>query len=165
MTIARRFGSDIWNLERLMIYFNDELSAIESCKLVSSEKRPDYGKRSNNTDDFKSSCLQTSSENKVRICVYCKSGDHLASRCNSVTNVSTRKTILRKQGRCFVCLDTGHLMRNCQSKYTCNKCKKKHHISLCDANTSTSEVPEVQHNNFVSSYNGVLLQTASAYFF
>ena len=164
MTIARRFGSDIWNLERLMIYFNDELSAIESCKLVSSEKRPDSGKRSNNTGDFTSSCLQTSSENKVRICVYCKSGDHLASRCNSVTNVSTRKTILRKQGRCFVCLDTGHLMRNCQSKYTCNKCKKKHHISLCDANTSTSEVPEVQHNNFVSSYNGVLLQTASADF-
>ena len=53
-------------------------------------------------------------------------------------------------------------MRNCQSKYTCNKCKKKHHISLCDTNVSTSEVPEVQHNNFVSSYNGVLLQTASA---
>ena len=141
MTIARRFGSDIWNLERLMIYFNDELSAIESCKLVSSEKRPDSGKRSSNTGDFTSSCLQTSSENKVRICVYCKSGDHLASRCNSVTNVSTRKTILRKQGRCFVCLDTGHLMRNCQSKYTCNKCKKKHHISLCYPNTSTSEVP------------------------
>ena len=74
MTIAKRFGSDIWNLEKLMIYFNDELTAIESCKSVSHEKRPpDSGRRSNNNDDFTSSCLQTSSDNKVRICVYCKS--------------------------------------------------------------------------------------------
>ena len=93
-----------------MIYFNNELTAIESCKSVSQyEKRPpDSGRRSNNNNDFTSSCLQTSSDNKVRICVYCKSSDHLASRCNSVTNVSSKKTILSKQGRCFVCLPSRH---------------------------------------------------------
>lgn len=166
MTIARRFGSDIWTLERLMNFFNDELTAIENCKTpnaVSSEKSY-YDKRGNNGNDFTSSCLHgqfsnEESHSKARSCLFCNARDHLASRCNSVTNVVARKNILRKQGRCFVCLDTGHLMRNCQSKYSCKKCKKRHNISICDTNGNT---PEVQHNNFVSSYNGVLMQTASA---
>ena len=165
MTIARRFGSDIWTLERLMNFFNDELTAIENCKTVnavSSDEKPDSGKKGkNNNDLFTSSCLhgQFSKDSKVRSCLFCNDSDHFASRCNSVTNVIARKNILRKQGRCFVCLETGHLMKNCQSKYSCKKCKKKHHISICDSNHNTTEV---QHTNLVSSFNGVLLQTASA---
>ena len=34
MTIGRGFGSDVWSLERLMTYFNDELTAYENCKSV-----------------------------------------------------------------------------------------------------------------------------------
>jgi len=156
MTIARRFGSDIWTLERLMTFFNDELTAYENCKPVvksGSENRRKY------SDTFTANCLHGQNEQKrTRNCLFCNSSDHFASRCKSVTNVATRKDLLRKQGRCFVCLGTGHLGRDCPSNYICKKCNKKHHISIC----SGEDQKETYHNNFVSSSNGVLLQTASA---
>ncbi|XP_057308167.1 uncharacterized protein LOC130646050 [Hydractinia symbiolongicarpus] len=159
MIIARKFGSDIWTLERLMIFFNDELTAYENCKPV--VKPSAEGKMKRNDEFFTSSCLhrQNFLLNKSKSCLYCNGNDHLASRCRSVTEVVTRKELLRKQGRCFVCLATGHLGKNCPSNYSCRKCKHRHHISICSSDGSQAGA---HHNNFVSSYSGVLMQTASA---
>jgi len=161
MTIARRFGSDLWTLERLMKFFNDELTAYENCKTVIKSMSPE-GKGKSNKEFFTSSCLlrYSSDSNNINNCLYCNESGHFASRCTSVTNIATRRELLRKQGRCFVCLRTGHLGRNCPSRYSCRKCKKKHHISICETNDQSGGV--THHTNFVSSSNGVLLQTASA---
>ena len=39
--------------------------------------------------------------------------------CRIVTQPGARKQILLKAGRCFVCLCTGHVSRECHSKLTC----------------------------------------------
>ena len=52
-----------------------------------------------------------------------------------MTEVAARKAVLRRQRRCFLCLQTSHIVRNCTSKYRCKKCKGKHNISICESKT------------------------------
>ena len=66
-------------------------------------------------------------------CVYCSREGHSSSKCTNVSNYQSRKAILRRSKRCFICLDTGHIAKNCKSSYLCRKCKTgKHHISICE---------------------------------
>ncbi|XP_057302726.1 uncharacterized protein LOC130636893 [Hydractinia symbiolongicarpus] len=111
-------------------------------------------------------------------CSYCK-GSHNSNRCTVVTDVTARKQIIRAKNRCFNCLKSGHLVRNCNSKNTCFKCKGRHHISLCDAkgggernkNNNDGQVPHSQDDeqnqssnvNVVGCHNSTLLQTANAH--
>ena len=74
-----------------------------------------------------------------------------------ITEVEARRGLLRRYGRCFVCLRKGHMGRNCESSYECNKCSGRHHISLCENPAKHSIV-----NNYCTNKNNILLQTATA---
>ena len=63
-------------------------------------------------------------------CVYCGQA-HSSSKCRRVTDIKQRKDILRKNGRCYICIRRGHVARQCKFNYLCVKCSKKHHI--CDS--------------------------------
>ena len=46
--------------------------------------------------------------------------------------LSHARPFARRKGRCFICLDSGHVAKDCTSTYVCRKCKNgKHHISIC----------------------------------
>ena len=45
----------------------------------------------------------------------------------------TRKALVLKYGRCFLCLVKGHRASNCSSKIKCRNCNRTHHVALCDA--------------------------------
>ena len=51
-------------------------------------------------------------------CCYCQK-PHLSKDCRIVTHPGARKQILLKAGRCFVCLHTGHVSKDCRSKSKC----------------------------------------------
>ena len=54
----------------------------------------------------------------------------------NVVDVAARKSILLQKRLCFNC--TGpHNGNNCHSKITCQKCKQKHHTSICDSAPSS----------------------------
>ena len=89
-------------------------------------------------------------------CVFCRQ-QHPPWKCTKVTSIIARRAILRKYARCFVCLRNGHIARDCKSDYKCNKCTKKHHISICDAEERKVEKTS---NNFANNKNNVMLQTA-----
>ena len=55
---------------------------------------------------------------------------HFPDKCGVVTNIETRKVLLKSQG-CFNCTKKGHNFKKCRSKKTCFKCKEKHHTSIC----------------------------------
>ena len=64
--------------------------------------------------------------------------------------------MLRKSARCFVCLKKGHISKNCDSKYKCNTCSSRHHISIYDNPKETTAV------NVSTNKNSILQQTANA---
>ena len=45
------------------------------------------------------------------LCAYCK-GEHAHENCEIVKSVEERKDLLRKYGRCFICVSKGHISRN-----------------------------------------------------
>lgn len=61
---------------------------------------------------------------------------HTSNSCPTVSNVIARKDILRKNGRCFLCLKRNHLIKDCNSKSRCFKCHGRHHISICSKDTN-----------------------------
>ena len=87
-----------------------------------------------------------------------------------VTSAESRKQILRRKGRCYLCLKSGHLSRNCKSPVKCFKCQGAHHVAICDSfehavsgPEQVENVPNVSTSLYVDQYRGsVLLQTATA---
>ena len=63
-------------------------------------------------------------------CVYCGQG-HPSSSCNAVTDVAARKEVLRKAGRCYVCLRKHHISRECRLNLSCRRCRGRHHVTIC----------------------------------
>ena len=63
-------------------------------------------------------------------CSYCRQG-HSSVSYSIVTDVAQRKHILKKAGRCFVCLKRHHLSRNCRLPISCTRCNGRHHKSIC----------------------------------
>ena len=84
-----------------------------------------------------------------------------------MTNLQSRKDILKTKNRCFICLRPGHIAKNCRSSINCYHCKGKHHLAVCNTKFSEPEQnfqkKETLHSNSnvsVNSCASVLLQTA-----
>jgi hypothetical protein len=60
-------------------------------------------------------------------CVYCEESTHKGANCSKVKTREERKKILAQKGLCFNC--TGAQRK---SKLGCQKCKRRHHTSICD---------------------------------
>ena len=51
-------------------------------------------------------------------CVCCGQA-HLSSSCTVVTEVSAKREVLCRSGRCYICLKKHHIIRDCCSKTNC----------------------------------------------
>ena len=176
MIISRKFGGEVWTLDKVLGYFNSELRAQENCASPGSRKMAcsEYHKKG---DQYTTSGLFGATSQPK--CVYCSKAGHFSSKCQNVSNIQSYKAILRRNRGCFICLEAGHIAKNCKSSYTCKKCKTgKHHISICEAfSASQKDNPSEQENGknneqfnetdgFVGhascDRSGILLQTARA---
>ena len=81
-------------------------------------------------------------EGKMVNCVFCKK-EHYSAACERVASVAAHKDALLKEGRCFLCLATGHRASQCLSLRKCRKCGRRHHQAICNPppprNTTPSE--------------------------
>lgn len=99
---------------------------------------------------------------------------HFISKCDSFLKLSTNNRInaARKGNLCLNCLGRGHNISSCRSKYSCNRCNKKHHsllhidekVTPIDKNTNTS--PSTSNATVVthlasSEISQILLSTVS----
>ena len=80
--------------------------------------------------DGKATALHTWRADSQKRCAFCQE-NHEEDCCSKVTNLDTRKNIIRKYGRCFICIRKGHKAVECRSKIMCKKYNGKHHVSLC----------------------------------
>ena len=144
LLISRKFKDENWTLEELLKIYKEELCARERCKAVgggvNDERAPitgqtlftDGSSRRNSYPNIpehtRNSYPNTKQFSRPR-CVFC-GGDHRSGRCEIITEVLSRKEILRKQGRCYVCLQKAHTARNCKLEYKCFNCNGRHNRSI-----------------------------------
>ena len=138
LIISRKFKNEIWNLEDLLKYFKEELRVKENCLTFSPGNLANQGTVHKSSETREKHLPVTtasalfSQSNSHPVCVYCNQG-HPSSQCSQITDIKARKPILRQKGPCFLCTKSGHLAKSCPSNYTCRKCSRKHHISLCES--------------------------------
>ena len=147
IVISRKFGGSIWTLDLLLTYLNEELRAQENCTTSGGRK----SERSDESESLFSAFGLLSNTDKV-VCVFCKKS-HSSAKCRKVTNTRSRRDILIKEKRCFVCLARGHRSQGCREKYSCNRCNKRHHISICDEGKQRSEVDTTSTNQISTDAN------------
>ena len=167
MIISRKFSGNVWTLELMLKYFNEELQAKETCLPFKSTSNEKDKVKDKNRAGYTTSCLHSESyESKSQNCVYCLE-NHSLSQCKRVTNRQSRIDILKKSYRCFLCLKSGHALKTCSAKYICRKFNGKHHFSICDKGENrNSHAPQNDGPNsiaaFVDQSKSILLQTARA---
>ena len=133
LIITRHFKGGEWNLTELLETPKGEIEARERCSFVSHPTRgvqePKRGKGVPTAATLVSSA--SGQGRSIPTCTYC-GGSHASTNCLVVADVAARKNVLRKKGRCFVCLKGNHISRNCHSGLKCFKCGWRHHQSICE---------------------------------
>ena len=74
--------------------------------------------------------------------IFCR-GDHFNDMCHQYPNLNGREKRLSQQGRCFICLKSGHIMKDCTSsqiKSCCHSGQRGYHNRcLCPLKFSKHE--------------------------
>ncbi|KAH6939336.1 hypothetical protein HPB50_017273 [Hyalomma asiaticum] len=65
-------------------------------------------------------------------CLFCSSTKHRAEVCDDETNLTVKKQILTKDGRCFRWFKQGHMARDCWGRQKCDRCSRRHVTSMRD---------------------------------
>ena len=166
LIVARNLGKNEWNIDKLLCKFKLELEARERCNTIPECSSPKsfeskstrYRGRQPNSS---STLVSGKGPSLVPYCSYC-SKQHASASCSIVTDITARRAILRRKGNCFLCLRSGHIIKQCESQYKCQKCGGHHHISICEENAIKPPVPggkTSQQNESVGNHQSNQPQT------
>ena len=114
LEIYRGFDGAVWTLEGFLKGLNKELQAKESVLGCTKGERRKDNKSSYTVDGFHVQC--DGNREFTLKCVYCL-GRHSSAHCSKVTDVTSRRKILKRFSRCFICLKSGHIASICSSSY------------------------------------------------
>ena len=165
IAISQNLESQTWDLKEILSEFHKEFQLREQCLVNPKDVRPSNSFQRGEVLHSSLALYSESANNKQFSRVWCSfsNQNHQSSKCNVVTSAESSKQVLRKKGRCYVCLRSGHLSRNCKSPVKCFKCQGAHHVATCDGFEKVENVPNVSASLYVDQYRGsVLLQTATA---
>ena len=135
--VARNTTEDVWDIESILNVIQNEIEAREigeKIKAMSSNtepKRPQLPKIPT-TGSF---LVDSTPPLPTPTCVYCSEMHFSASR-PKITDMCSRKAILKRDKRCFTCLRKKHNSEQCDK--SCRKCNRKHHQSICPEQTINS---------------------------
>ena len=80
-------------------------------------------------------------EPRKPICLFCEK-DHWGDTCTEYDTLEECRNYFVEHKLCFNCEKKGHMANKCRSR-GCYKCTVKHHTSLCDYQSLTSDVTDV----------------------
>ena len=144
LQIARVTTRDVWDMDELFQVMKrevEERELSEGIKVYDLKKSEGVNRR---PPIPTASPLVVKEDNPSRIkCVYCR-GDHYSASCEKINAVPARNKILKKEGRCFLCLSNGHRVSHCNSNKQCRKCGRKHHQSICEPNPPVLGIQRLQ---------------------
>ena len=114
---SRKLEKENWNIEQFLSAINQEITARENFEYL----------KQNSFDSKEESKIFTTSslhaQARLKKCVFCKCEDYHSNQCRIITDIDTRREILKKGNICFTCLKPGHIKKSCRNKIKCFRCK------------------------------------------
>ena len=168
LQIARVSTRDVWDVNELLHVIKSEVEAREISDAVKVQDRRGHEAVSKRTVFPPTAAALVTRDSSHQIqCVYCKA-NHYSAACDKVKNCKSRRDILLKEGRCFLCLSIGHRASQCSTSRRCRQCNRRHHQSICEPPSLTESTPNSNQkdntDNTTTSVSRtkakVLLQTA-----
>ena len=164
LDISRTMPKGGWKIQDFVTKFRDDVTARESCFLMTSatidDESDDKGNRKQTTGALTTT---TTSKGAVK-CIFC-SASHYSDKCTVVTDPNERHDIAKNQKLCFKCLSKGHSIKSCKNKRNCYNCKKSnHHTALCPTpreRPRTEDTPPIANPDQTIVYNsptGMMMQ-------
>ena len=86
-------GNAEWKIDDLINFVKQEIESREICNLVSSNSSDRRKNPVSQLNNYSASALYSDTRENPVTCVLCRK-NHTASRCDVVTDISTRKSIL-----------------------------------------------------------------------
>jgi hypothetical protein len=130
--IARKTTKEIWDISDILNVILKEVEAREigeNVKINSESRKPPPNKFPS-TAAASLVAQESRPQSKSCRCAYCNDL-HFSASCQRVVDINTRKQILRRDNRCFVCLSKNHRADQCEPSKSCRRCSGKHHQSIC----------------------------------
>lgn len=123
------------------------------CQFLQSSNSSSHIKTENfkhNRSNKPNQCLTFAVTNHA--CVLCSSANHKLYACSQFKgiHVNNRFDVVKKNGLCINCLNSGHQVAHCPSKNRCRTCNRSHHTSLHNDRTPRSDSQVVPHANLNS---------------
>jgi len=105
LQIARTTTRHVWKIDELLHIIKGEVQAREISDAVKVNERKITDITQKGGGNFGTSASLTVGQQGPgrRKCVYCEE-DHYSAPCEKIKDVSVRKNLIRKDGRCFICL-------------------------------------------------------------
>ena len=130
LILSREFNDkDCWDITPVLNILKKEIKAREKTFINSTDDDEEY--ENVVSKKFTAQTLFTSSKRENNLsCIFCEKS-HKPQSCRIVTNLESRRQILKDKNRCFSCLKSGHFAKNCRSKISCYNCSKNHHAAIC----------------------------------
>ena len=163
--LAREHSNSQWILADLMAALLKEIRVLESGLYDSHNPMSRSAAASfhlNSLEPLKKQQRDTDGKKRQQQCVFCKK-THSAYNCDVVTDIQKRIDIVKASNLCYNCL-AHHRVSQCPSKFRCRKCKKKHHTSLCNHDSSlevTTPEKKSASNSTPTTTTGGFLTPAS----
>ena len=126
VAISKQISDEFWDLEELMKVLENEIEARERADIVVDNDC--QANRRNMKGGPTTSTLIAGDDSSALNCCYCRQS-HSPNSCKAVNTTEAKRQILRRSGRCFICLKRGYIGRYCRSGLKCSSCNEKHHTS------------------------------------
>ncbi|KAG8187959.1 hypothetical protein JTE90_025730 [Oedothorax gibbosus] len=125
----------------------DELITFLTARFRALEAVPTSTRSNPKLDTQNPSTRRAHHTIKSETCSLCNQ-PHQMSQCREFKTFpdSEKVKIVNEKKLCFNCLSSRHQVRQCQSKFSCFKCKKRHHSQLHDAISKTATQPNYEDN-------------------
>lgn len=156
LEFSRKNTGENWDLEALLNFLREEISARERSMSVIAQ----FDKRKNShTVETRSprSTPRVASAHQLSVsvkkCLFCKSENHDSEKC-IILSIQQKRELLKKEGRCYLCLQTAHRISECTKKIRCGHCKGKHSLALC------YKIHQIKENNDNINVNSTDVITA-----
>ena len=118
LIVSRQVSGSTLNIDTLMKAVQEELTARERTTILVQQAPP---RRGQDKDKGRSTAMTLLADTQPSFsCCYCQE-THPSKDCSKVPDASSRRLILRTSGRCFNCVQKGHLGRDCRSPNRCRK--------------------------------------------